>query len=892
MMRPSSAASNCSTASYHTANTVAISNTAAGPAGQYQGHHPMIRYNNNCTPPATNGGGFVHHGHHQFQGGGGSGPPPQTNGQYHHPQQQSGGLIRPTGRYPMPPRSSRGSGTSGTHMVRSVPTRAVGGNTYTSHHHGQPHYLQQHLNYGPMPPHYEYQPTNFQHQQQQEPNHHAHPGSVPPPSVGSTTASSPMDMDSNKQTSKENQSTDTADGARQYAINEELSASTARADEDQYSTRGGDFDQLSREVEAAADMDYAEQTDSQKGVQQQESGMHQSQAHVAQQHHHPYQQQQHLPHDVVSSYGSGQTIQQHYHHQQGYPREQHFQHSYYHPNAHQTYSHSHHQQHAGMVYSQHGGPTQTVRYGNYHPGVSPPPPQQAAVQYHPSEYHLDPAAAQNGHYAMYPQDHQHYQHGHVAVQPPPEGAFQLPNYTARHGSYNPSPETTIDTQTLSRSPSPPPKPPLASPQNKPKLLEKAGKLSTASSESGKTALGERGRNTAVASAIAKPTVKKEDATADAASILLQLGAPVLKAGAAENENPQPSDEGPKPPIPRSVQGSNSMDEASEMTHPDLTSEPSHDSLEQAMQSRVLDSEFPCPIPAKYPTRLCLPYDGAKLNSLHCFLRSDLLEIFVVQKSPHKSPTHSPHSSIGRVGLRCVHCAMSRQYREDRDEAPMAVFYPKSVAEIYRLVTSWQRCHLRKCRNLPPAVRTKWLELRETDKSRGKTHYWVTSAKEIGLRDCQGRAGGIRFGPDFDGSQLPPQTRPATYTPELTKVVERSRKPPRGSFSNKPLMSVEDKTRMSLVIVQDQDVPLKLEESCQHTLASTDTSMHTAGEQNSPPRSRMRLPMQNPLSACAAKIQEVEHTREQVMSDPPGTKVEGEMTPLSTISADANSLAVL
>ena len=35
-------------------------------------------------------------------------------------------------------------------------------------------------------------------------------------------------------------------------------------------------------------------------------------------------------------------------------------------------------------------------------------------------------------------------------------------------------------------------------------------------------------------------------------------------------------------------------------------------------------------------------------------------------------------------------------------------------------------------------------LRENDKSRGKTHYWITSAKEIGLIDCNSRAGGIRF----------------------------------------------------------------------------------------------------------------------------------------------------
>lgn len=126
------------------------------------------------------------------------------------------------------------------------------------------------------------------------------------------------------------------------------------------------------------------------------------------------------------------------------------------------------------------------------------------------------------------------------------------------------------------------------------------------------------------------------------------------------------------------------------------------------------NEFPCKVPDHYPTRLSLPYDISKLNSLHCFLRSELIEIFCVTKSKsnQKSPCHSPGSSVGRVGLRCVHCAIVRdsfRQQQDRDRAAnnrpaMAVFYPKSLSEIYRLVTSWQRCHLRKCRNVPPPAR--------------------------------------------------------------------------------------------------------------------------------------------------------------------------------------------
>jgi hypothetical protein len=158
------------------------------------------------------------------------------------------------------------------------------------------------------------------------------------------------------------------------------------------------------------------------------------------------------------------------------------------------------------------------------------------------------------------------------------------------------------------------------------------------------------------------------------------------------------------------------------------------------------------VPKIYPKRLALEDDDNKLNTLHCFIRSELLEIFVVDQSICSSPTSAAGSgsALGRVGLRCVHCAQERKRLKvgERNEAPMAVFYPKCVSEIYRLITSWQRCHLRKCRNLPPNVREQWDELRQEDRSRGKTAYWVTSATQLGLVDCQSKGRGVRFSPEM------------------------------------------------------------------------------------------------------------------------------------------------
>lgn len=203
-----------------------------------------------------------------------------------------------------------------------------------------------------------------------------------------------------------------------------------------------------------------------------------------------------------------------------------------------------------------------------------------------------------------------------------------------------------------------------------------------------------------------------------------------------------------------------QDEAADATS--STNTMNEPTISTSTTTEVPKTCFPAPVPKNYPKSLALPNDSIKLNALHCFIRTDLLEIFVVEPSNENIKfRHAPSSSVGRVGLRCVHCTRARRWIGNSnnsaggycnissltgrdDEAPMAVFYPKSVNEIYRLVTSWQRCHVRKCKSLPPSVRAIWNELRETEKSRGKTAYWADSAKQIGMVDCPSRAGGIRF----------------------------------------------------------------------------------------------------------------------------------------------------
>jgi hypothetical protein len=333
-------------------------------------------------------------------------------------------------------------------------------------------------------------------------------------------------------------------------------------------------------------------------------------------------------------------------------------------------------------------------------------------------------------------------------------------------------ETVMDQSSMGRSPSPPPAPPSARSHKKPReravpTPNSLASLAFKSAVDGAESESMRPES-AASNATGTSTMNgKANIDDDAASILLQLSGVPSQSSDKDDVDDEPANEG-RPlstvnthrnvsfPLAatsnmlKPIQASSSMDEDGTIAtteSPDLTSEPSNDSNEV----RNKNTEPQYHVPENYPRRLALEHDEQKLNSLHCFIREELLEIFVVQKSATKSRMHSPGSSVGRVGLRCVHCTIERQRtKENRDEAPMAVFYPKSIDEIYRLVTSWQRCHLRKCRNLPPDLRSRWQSLRETEKSRGKTQYWITSAQEIGLVNCQSRGGGIRFGPIVSG----------------------------------------------------------------------------------------------------------------------------------------------
>ena len=231
---------------------------------------------------------------------------------------------------------------------------------------------------------------------------------------------------------------------------------------------------------------------------------------------------------------------------------------------------------------------------------------------------------------------------------------------------------------------------------------------------------------------------------EAASILLHMRseAPV-QSPVSQNEEFQP--EPCKLPI-----ASISTDEP--------TSTPSIKILKAQMTQQPPVTATRSVTPAPSGLRLALPDDVHELNSLHCFVRAELLELFALPGADDEVVSGQPAAQkgriySGRVGLRCVHCA--HLPRRARSGCTMSTFYPKSLSDIYRSVCTWQRIHFRACRHVPPPVREAYWQLKESDRTRGKTRYWVTSARSIGLVDVDSERGGICFeSPNPSSQSLP------------------------------------------------------------------------------------------------------------------------------------------
>ena len=145
---------------------------------------------------------------------------------------------------------------------------------------------------------------------------------------------------------------------------------------------------------------------------------------------------------------------------------------------------------------------------------------------------------------------------------------------------------------------------------------------------------------------------------------------------------------------------------------------------------------------KLPTRLALDTDADYVNPLHCFVRSDLLELIQV-KGEEKDRFE------GQVGLRCVFCAKHPPNLRSKT----AQIFPTKLDELYKKVCAWQREHFtgdksnQPCPMIPQEIRNLYKMKKEGSNRRGRVAYWKQSALSLGLRDSNinGRSGIVFIG---------------------------------------------------------------------------------------------------------------------------------------------------
>jgi hypothetical protein len=166
--------------------------------------------------------------------------------------------------------------------------------------------------------------------------------------------------------------------------------------------------------------------------------------------------------------------------------------------------------------------------------------------------------------------------------------------------------------------------------------------------------------------------------------------------------------------------------------------PSHMPSEQATTSsqQLTSSLPPCDggivVPftqrPKYP--LGIEEDQNWLSEFHCFVRSELVEVYRASQDDCKAR----NNSIGyqQVGIRCRFCAHAApSARAGRSSA-----FPSSLRQLYQSFTMMLRDHFGKCDAMPSHI-SKLFDSLKDKPSQGATdskRFWVYSAMKIGMSD--------------------------------------------------------------------------------------------------------------------------------------------------------------
>jgi hypothetical protein len=173
--------------------------------------------------------------------------------------------------------------------------------------------------------------------------------------------------------------------------------------------------------------------------------------------------------------------------------------------------------------------------------------------------------------------------------------------------------------------------------------------------------------------------------------------------------------------------------------------PRHDSLdlppreEGPIDSHRLRASFP----------LGIEEDANWLSDFHCFVRSEMVEVF--RASEEDARARNKSIAHLQIGLRCRFCAhttpMSRACRSSA--------FPSTLRQLYQSFTMMLRDHFAGCGEVPSTISEKFASLKDKP-SHGASDskkYWIYAARKIGMQDTPN---GLMMTSDSraEGSQLP------------------------------------------------------------------------------------------------------------------------------------------
>mmetsp|Transcript_28861 Transcript_28861/g.44347 ORF Transcript_28861/g.44347 Transcript_28861/m.44347 type:complete len:628 (-) Transcript_28861:333-2216(-) len=133
-------------------------------------------------------------------------------------------------------------------------------------------------------------------------------------------------------------------------------------------------------------------------------------------------------------------------------------------------------------------------------------------------------------------------------------------------------------------------------------------------------------------------------------------------------------------------------------------------------------------------------DNKWLSTYLCFVRSEFLEVFRADGTDVATRICTKRVYSGQVGIRCRFCT----HLNPRDRARRSSSFPSSISRIYQSLTMMLRDHFPKCTEIPAHLKSKFEELRltTTPGATDSKHFWISSAKDIGLIDTEGKGIGV------------------------------------------------------------------------------------------------------------------------------------------------------